>query len=122
MTDANVGDVEDLIKSAPPETASSGIVVGGETDHPVKDFKSAPETIVVAGGETDPVKKLFAIGIVTFVVALVVGVSIALGVNSSGKSGEFFFFHGLVCVCGFDYILCTVGHPPNLCSSSALRN
>ena len=117
MTDANGGDVEDLIKSAPPETASSGIVVGGETDHPVKDFKSAP---VVAGGETDPVKKLFAIGIVTFVVALVVGVSIALGVNSSGTSGEFFFL-GLVCVCGFDYILCTVGHPPNLCSS-ALRN
>ncbi len=98
MADANGGDVEDLIKSAPPETASSGIVVG-ETDHPVKDFKSAPETIVVAGGETDPVKKLFAIGIVTFVVALVVGVSIALGVNSSGKSGEFFFSLGCVCVC-----------------------
>ena len=76
MTDANGGDVEDLIKSAPPETASSGIVVGGETDHPVKDFKSAP---VVAGGETDPVKKLFAIGIVTFVVALVVGVKIGSG-------------------------------------------
>lgn len=86
----------------PPETASSGIVVGGETDHPVKDFKSAP---VVAGGETDPVKKLFAIGIVTFVVALVVGVSIALGVNSSGKSGELFFSSGW-CVCVVLIIFC----------------
>jgi hypothetical protein len=102
MTDANGGDVEDLIKSAPPETASSGIAVGGETDHPVKDFKSAP---VVAGGETDPVKKLFAIGIVTFVVALVVGVSIALGVNSSGKSGELFFSSGW-CVCVVLIIFC----------------
>ena len=84
MTDANGGDVEDLIKSAPPETASSGIV---------------------AGGETDPVKKLFAIGIVTFVVALVVGVSIALGVNSSGKSGELFFSSGW-CVCVVLIIFC----------------
>ena len=88
MTDANGGDVEDLIKSAPPETASSGM--------------SAP---VVAGGETDPVKKLFAIGIVTFVVALAVGVSIALGVNSSGKSGEF-FFSSVWCVCVVLIIFC----------------
>lgn len=55
----------------------------------IEDQKSTPSSSIASAGG-DPVKKLFAIGLGTFIVTAVVSLSIALGITAGTKAGEFF--------------------------------